>query len=177
MPRNPPKKRRGVTKRDHDDVSRKPDVGIQHSTQHLESIAPSSCEFWAINKVTNPLQKRTRSRFRSYRTFEKQAEQNRSPPNKNRRAVHRLVTGGRPCNTSLWQAQPCEGKMQTVRRITAVLPSVFGHLSQETRAKRKTIKCNTIACRNGCAWLKKTPTQTFHLAGGSSFPGTRDIPE
>ena len=29
----------GVTKRNHDDVSRKPDVSIQHSTQHLESIA------------------------------------------------------------------------------------------------------------------------------------------
>src|ERR1700686_1292100 len=77
----------GITKRNHDDVSRKPDVSIQHGTQHLESIA---IELQILgNQQGHKTDRRSAHAADSMpiKTFEKQAEQNRSPPDKNRRAV------------------------------------------------------------------------------------------
>ena len=63
--------------------------------------------------------------------------------------LYRFVTGGRPCKYILVISPAVCMRNANRSRIKAVFPSVFGHFSQETRAKSSTTRYNTIACRNG----------------------------
>src|SRR5271166_2887868 len=159
----------GVTKGHHDDVSRKPNVSVQHSTQHLESIAielqvmrdqqghKADCRSaYAANSV--PIE-----------AFEEQAEQNRSPPNKNRRAVE--VGDRRPT----LQVHPCgePGRVDEKRKQKkndSSFAKCFRPLEPRDQSKEKD---DQIQCHCLHEWLglvkEELQFRPFHLVGNSPF--------
>ena len=166
---NPGEKCCGVTKRDHDDVSRKPDVSIQHSTQHLESIAIE------LQILGDQQSHKTHCRSAHatdsvpIETFEKQAEQNRSPPDKNRRAVQvgnrRATLQVHPCGKPGRVKEKCKQKKNNSGFAKCLWP-----LEPRNQSEKEDDQIQYHRLQKWlCLVKEELQLRPFHLAGDCPF--------